>query len=95
MPDTGDEEQDYRTIKISLAAPQGLLKRVDRLAKLNYTSRSDILRQALLEYTRKPENNLDLRAEQAELNLVRVDFPDVDPNDIELLWTLRKLNNKL
>ncbi|MFO0970843.1 MAG: ribbon-helix-helix domain-containing protein [Candidatus Saccharimonadales bacterium] len=40
-----------QTVNITL--PKGLLKRVDALAKRDYTSRSDIIRQALLEKIRK------------------------------------------
>ncbi len=42
-----------QTVNITL--PKELLKRVDALAKSDYTSRSDIIRQALLDKIRKPQ----------------------------------------
>jgi len=39
---------------INITIPKELLKRVDALAKREYTSRSDIIRQALLDIIRKP-----------------------------------------
>ena len=40
---------------VNITIPRELLKQVDALAKRDYTSRSDIIRQALLRRIRKPE----------------------------------------
>ena len=40
---------------INITVPRELLKRVDALAKRDYTSRSDIIRQALLDKIRSPQ----------------------------------------
>ncbi len=36
--------------KVNLSIPHGLLEQVDETAKREYTTRSDIIRQALLQY---------------------------------------------
>jgi len=41
-----------RTVNITI--PKELLKQVDALAKRDYTSRSDVIRQALLDRIRRP-----------------------------------------
>lgn len=40
---------------VNITVPKALLKQVDALAKRDYTSRSDIIRQALLDKIRKTE----------------------------------------
>ncbi len=45
-----------RTRTINITVPRELLKQVDALAKRDYTSRSDIIRQALLDKIRRPAN---------------------------------------
>lgn len=40
---------------VNITVPRALLKQVDALAKRDYTSRSDIIRQALLDKIRKTE----------------------------------------
>lgn len=40
---------------INITVPSALLKRVDALARRDYTSRSDVIRQALLDKVRKTE----------------------------------------
>lgn len=45
-------KQQSQTINITV--PKALLKQVDALAKRDYTSRSDIIRQALLDKIRRP-----------------------------------------
>ncbi len=44
---------------INVTIPEELLKQVDALAVQDYTSRSDIIRQALLDKVRKPVRELD------------------------------------
>jgi Arc/MetJ-type ribon-helix-helix transcriptional regulator len=39
---------------INISLPQELVKKVDQLAKRDYTSRSDIIRRALLREVRQP-----------------------------------------
>ncbi len=41
------------SVKITLTIQESLLKRVDDTAKRDYTSRSDVIRQALLDYLRQ------------------------------------------
>ena len=43
----------FKTVNITI--PKELLKRVDALAVRDYTSRSDIIRQALLDKIRQPQ----------------------------------------
>ena len=40
---------------VNITVPRELLKQVDALAKRDYTSRSDIIRQAMLEKIRRPQ----------------------------------------
>lgn len=47
------------TIRISLTIPEGLLKKVDEAAKQDYTTRSDLIRVALLWYLRPQGRELD------------------------------------
>ena len=45
---------------ITVAIPEELLWQVDELSKRDYMSRSDTIRQALLEYARKPWNETSI-----------------------------------
>ena len=45
--------------KVSLTVGSALLKQIDEAAIRNYTSRSGIVREALLQYIRDPNNNFD------------------------------------
>jgi Arc/MetJ-type ribon-helix-helix transcriptional regulator len=53
MPKTTPKNQS-QTVNITL--PKGLLKRIDALAKRDYTSRSDFIRQSVLGRVRQVEN---------------------------------------
>ena len=44
----------HKSQTVNITVPKALLKRVDALAQRDYTSRSDIIRQALLDKVRKP-----------------------------------------
>lgn len=45
----------HKSQTVNITLPKELLKQVDALAKRDYTSRSDIIRQALLAKVRQPE----------------------------------------
>lgn len=83
--------------KISITIPTELLDELEELAKHNYASRSGIIRLALLEYIRKPENDVKeikrirkVRQElnQQELDRLRAAHPEIPPDDIQLLKVL-------
>lgn len=80
-----------QTVNITL--PKELLKRVDALAKSDYTSRSDIIRQALLDKIRKPR--LDEWGDPVSENWQKViDFREIDPNGVpaeQVLSAMRDL----
>jgi Arc/MetJ-type ribon-helix-helix transcriptional regulator len=44
----------HKSQTVNITIPQALLKQVDALAKRDFTSRSDIIRQALLARVRTP-----------------------------------------
>ena len=64
-----------KAIRIQLALPQGLLKIVDEAAEHDYTTRSDIIRTALLWYLR-PQGR---------------DFNQVEPDEILKTLQHRKM----
>ena len=69
--------------KIHLTIDANLLALVDTLARRDYTTRSDILRMALLEYVRKPDNTDRPQAapgEDAELQKFLADYHKAHPN---------------
>ncbi len=84
-----------KTVNITL--PEPLLKQIDALAKRDYTSRSDIIRQALLEKIRKPQ--LDEWGDPVSENWQTVvdfrehGYPDGIPAD-ELIARLEKLDGQ-
>lgn len=83
---------DSRTVNITV--PRALLKQVDALAKRDYTSRSDIIRQALLDKIRKTDLD-ELGGPVAENWQKVIDFrehgyPDGIPAD-EVIEILEKL----
>jgi Arc/MetJ-type ribon-helix-helix transcriptional regulator len=45
----------HKSQTVNITVPKELLKQVDALAKRDYTSRSDIIRQALLDKIRQPQ----------------------------------------
>lgn len=47
---------DQPTTRVTMTIPTGLLKTTDDLAKADYMTRSDVVRQALLEYVRKTDS---------------------------------------
>lgn len=56
---TDSEEEDIKlgSTRIMLTIPVALLKKIDELAKLDYTSRSAVVRHALLNHVREPANS--------------------------------------
>jgi metal-responsive CopG/Arc/MetJ family transcriptional regulator len=77
---------------INITIPKELLKKVDDLAKRDYTSRSDVIRQALLDKVRR--NQVDEWGDEGKWESV-VDFRDHGyPNGIpadEAIRILEKL----
>lgn len=80
--------------KVTITIPADLLVLTDETADKEMTSRSDIIRLALLEYLRSHagEQSLSLLQQsgptEVQLNKMRQDFPNVATDDIELLQFL-------
>lgn len=75
--------------RITIALPAELLQQVDRLASKDLTNRSVKIRQAIAEYVSKPQNIAVAKPNSikhaAMYNLVKIDNPHIDPNDIDLI----------
>ncbi len=54
--------QDQNSMRVNVTVSRRLIKQADDMAKAEYTTRSDIIRQALIEYLRKPESLQKLAA---------------------------------
>jgi len=65
---------------VNITVPKALLKRVDALAKRDYTSRSDVIRQALLDKIRK--NELDEWGDPIGEYKTLIDFREINPNGV-------------
>lgn len=52
--------KSYKSQKVSLSISDALLKQIDQAAVRDFTTRSGIVRLALIEYVRNPANNFDL-----------------------------------
>ncbi|PIZ63197.1 hypothetical protein COY17_01080 [Candidatus Saccharibacteria bacterium CG_4_10_14_0_2_um_filter_52_9] len=80
--------------KVTITVPADLLELTDEAVDKEMTSRSDIIRLALLDYLRShpSEQPLSLLRQSGptedQLNRMRQDFPNVAPDDIELLQFL-------
>lgn len=63
-----DKSDDYHkpngqdSMRINITVSKRLVKQADDMAKAEYTTRSDIVRQALMGYLRKPESLQKLAA---------------------------------
>lgn len=82
-----------QTVNITL--PKPLLKQVDALAKRDYTSRSDIIRQALLFKVRF--HGVDEWGDPEGLYKTMVDFRKIDPNGVsikEVITAIKELQNQ-
>jgi metal-responsive CopG/Arc/MetJ family transcriptional regulator len=78
---------------INITIPEPLLKKVDALAKRDYTSRSDIIRQALLE---KIRSTRDEWGDEGKWETV-VDFRELADGGMpadELIKRLEKLDGQ-
>jgi metal-responsive CopG/Arc/MetJ family transcriptional regulator len=76
---------------INITVPKELLEKVDALAKQDYTSRSDIIRQALLDKIRKPQP--DEWGEEGKWNTL-VDFREISSKGVpasDVLEALKKI----
>jgi Arc/MetJ-type ribon-helix-helix transcriptional regulator len=70
---------------INITVPKELLKQVDALAVQDYTSRSDIIRQALLEKLRRPSQQLDEWGDPVSENWqTLIDFREINPNGVPI-----------
>ena len=65
---------------VNITVPRALLKQVDALAKRDYTSRSDVIRQALLDKIRK--NELDEWGDPIGEYKTLIDFREINPNGV-------------
>lgn len=68
---TAQTSRKEGSVKISLTIPQQLLKRVDSTAQLDYTTRSDVIRQALVDYLRAYEQACDGMEPERALQVLR------------------------
>jgi hypothetical protein len=82
---------DLQSVKITIAINSELLNIIDYLAKRDYTTRSGILRQALIEFVRQPKN-MPKNESKSEYEETINDHPYVDPADLVLLDILKKFN---
>ena len=60
-----------RTSKITLTLPTLLLEQVDHTAKRDYTTRSDVIRQALVDYLRQYERATGGLEPEAALKILK------------------------
>jgi len=60
-----------RTTKITLTIPKLLLEQVDITAERDYTTRSDVIRQALADYLRQYERATGGLEPEAALKILR------------------------
>ncbi len=86
---------DSQTVNITI--PKELLKRVDDLAKQDYTSRSDVIRQALLAKVRSShKEELDEWGDPISENWqTLVDFREIDPKGVPAEEVLRAFKELL
>ena len=82
-----------KTVNITL--PKELLQRVDALAKRDYTSRSDIIRQALLDKVRKPVELDEWGDPKSENWQTVVDFREIDSDGVPAKDVIRVMNELL
>jgi Arc/MetJ-type ribon-helix-helix transcriptional regulator len=92
------------SVKVNISLDEKLLRLVDSLAKYGFASRSEVMRQALVEFIRRvdrleydrqftapPEKRAEYKEPKLtpdELDQVQKEHPYVRPNDIELLEVL-------
>ena len=74
---------------INITIPKELLKKVDLLAKRDFTSRSDVIRQALLDKTRS-DGVYDIEDEEGWKTLV--DFREINPDGVSAKELLKAMN---
>lgn len=79
--------------KISVTLPPGLLAQVDSLARQRYSGRSAVIQSAVRDYIMREAPGLLRPADQRQpsrsmIERMRREFPDVRPDDIELLQLL-------
>jgi Arc/MetJ-type ribon-helix-helix transcriptional regulator len=75
---------------VNITIPKELLKQVDALAKRDYTSRSDIIRQALLAKIRK--TSVDEWGDEGHWETV-VDFREINPDGVPADEVIAALKN--
>ncbi len=88
-----DNLVDQSSMRVNITVSKRLIQQADDIAKAEYTTRSDIIRQALLEYLRKPESLQKLAANITGRDVVLQCFlddyqkrhpdqrPDPNPNE--------------
>ena len=83
------DAQGHRT---TFVIPKHLLQQIDNLVNHTLSSRSDIIRLALLEYVCKPEHKLianpDKVAVEKAYKYIQEDHPYLNPNDTEMIMLL-------
>lgn len=61
---------------MTITVPTALIRQIDHLAKADYATRSDVIRTALTEYLRKPQNLQKLAAGITGKDVVLQNFLD-------------------
>ncbi len=77
---------------VNITIPKELLEQVDALAKRDYTSRSDVIRQALLQRIRRPA--VDEWGDEGTWETL-IDFRDINPQGVpaeEVLEAMKKMS---
>ena len=76
---------------VNITIPKELLKQDDALAKRDYTSRSDVIRQALLQRIRRPE--VDEWGDEGKWETL-IDFRDINSAGVpaeDVLEAMKKM----
>ena len=85
-----------KTRAVNITIPTALLKEVDERAKQDFTTRSDFIRQALLDRVRRVPK-LDEWGDPEGMYKTIIDFREIDPDGVpasKVLKAIRKLNSQ-
>ncbi len=80
--------------KVTITLPATLLAKLDKLAAYGYASRTDIIRQAVVQLIHEPQNELivspDTVVTGKMYDYIKTDHPYLDPDDTVLIRFLYK-----
>jgi hypothetical protein len=87
--------QDFQSKRVSFTLSTRLLAMINNVADYNQISQSSVVRMALLDYMRKPENELVADPESIAIDKMyeslRDQHPYLDPGDKGLIKVLYEL----